>query len=198
MTQSLRSSVSTLSVALALAAGATGPAAAQTIGPPQSQVNVTFRQMGVPVDANFTKFSGTLQFDPAQPAAASVQFTIDIASFDLGSADYNKEVLKPQWFDAARFPTARFASTGMKVVSPTQLEVTGQLVLKGKTQEIRFPVSLKESGAQRSFEGVARIQRTAFQIGTGEWQDTSLVADEVAIKVTVVMPVTAGATAKKP
>jgi polyisoprenoid-binding protein YceI len=175
-------------LALVLALGAAAPALAQQIGPPDSKVNVTFRQMGVPVDASFTKFNGTLQFDPAQPAAASVQFTIDIASFDLGSADYNKEVLKPQWFDAAKFPTARFASSAMKVLSPTQLEVTGQLTLKGKTQEIRFPVTLKESGAQRSFEGVVRIQRTAFQIGTGEWQDTSLVADEVAIKVTVLAP----------
>ncbi|MES2887330.1 MAG: YceI family protein, partial [Pseudomonadota bacterium] len=104
-TLSLRSTVSSVSVLLALTAALTSPAAAQTLGPPQSQVSVTFRQMGVPVEANFTKFSGNLQYDPAQPAAASVQFTIDIASFDLGSADYNKEVLKPQWFDAARFPT---------------------------------------------------------------------------------------------
>ncbi len=156
---------------------------AQTASPPESKINITFRQMGVPVEAAFTKFSATIQFDPAQPAAASAQFSIDMNSFDLGSAEYNKEVLKPVWFDAARYPTATFTSTAMKVLSPTQLEATGKLTIKGKTQEVRVPVSVKAAGDTQTFDGTLRIQRTAFAIGTGEWQDTSLVADEVVIQV---------------
>jgi polyisoprenoid-binding protein YceI len=157
-------------------------AQAQTLAP-ESKLKVTFKQMGVPVDAAFTKFSANIQYDPAQPAAASAQFTIDISSFDLGSPEYNKEVLKPVWFDAAKYPTATFTSSAMKVVSATQLEATGKLTIKGKTQEVRVPVQVKTSGTTQSFDGVVKISRTAFAIGTGEWQDTSLVADEVSIQV---------------
>ncbi len=160
---------------------------AQTAAP-ESKLKVTFKQMGVPVDAAFTKFTAAIQYDPAQPAAASAQFTIDITSFDLGSPEYNKEVLKPVWFDAAKYPTATFTSTAMKVVSPTQLEATGKLTIKGKTQEVRVPVQVKTSGTTQTLDGVVKIQRTAFAIGTGEWQDTSLVADEVSIQVHAVTP----------
>lgn len=151
--------------------------------PAKSQISITFKQMGVPVDADFKKVSASVQYDPARPSAATAQFSIDIASFDLGSPEYNKEVLKPQWFDAARYPTATFTSTGMKVLSPTQLEASGKLTIKGKTQEIRIPVTVKNLGDTTTFDTTLRIQRTAFQIGTGEWQDTSLVADEVVIRV---------------
>ena len=150
---------------------------------PQSKINITFKQMGVSVDAAFNKFNATIQYDPKQPAAAKANFTIEINSFDLGSPDYNKEVLKPEWFDAPKFPTATFVSSSMKAISPGQLEATGKLTIKGKSQDITFPVAVKETGETRNFEGTVRIKRLTFDIGTGEWKDTSMVADEVMIKV---------------
>ncbi len=33
-----------------------------------------------------------------------------------------------------------------------------------------------------TFDGVLPIKRSTFNIGTGEWKDTSIVADEVQIK----------------
>ena len=83
--------------------------------PAKSQISITFKQMGVPVDADFKKVNASVQYDPARPSAATAQFSIDIASFDLGSPEYNKEVLKPQWFDVARYPTATFTSTATTV-----------------------------------------------------------------------------------
>ncbi|MGA2551328.1 MAG: YceI family protein [Burkholderiaceae bacterium] len=157
--------------------------AAEAVLVPPSTVSVTFKQMNVSVDATFNKFSGSIDFDPAKPAAGSAQFTIDITSFDLGSEEYNKEVLKPDWFDAAKYPTATFVSDSLKVVSPTQLEASGKLTIRGKAQEVHFPVSVKDAGKQRSFDGVIHINRTAFDVGTGEWKATDVVADEVIIKV---------------
>lgn len=181
MKRFLMTSASALVLALGLAAPL--QAQPQTATPPESKIGITFRQMGVSVDAAFTKFNAAIQFDPAQPTAGSAQFSIDMNSFDLGSAEYNKEVLKPVWFDAAKHPTATFTSTALKVISPTQLEATGKLTIKGKTQDVRIPVAVKTSGDTHTFDGTLRIQRTAFAIGTGEWQDTSLVADEVVIQV---------------
>lgn len=152
----------------------------------ESKIKITFTQMGVPVEATFHQFSAAIQYDAAKPAAASAQFTIDIRSFDLGSPEYNQEVLKPVWFDAAKYPVASFKSTQLKVVSPTQLEVTGSLTIKGKTQNVRVPVQVKNTDTTQNFDGQLKIQRTAFGIGTGEWEDTSLVADEVTIRVNIV------------
>jgi len=171
---------------IALLAAAVLSASAATTQPvrvPPSTVTITATQMGVPVDAVFTKFHASINFDPAHLASANAQFTIDIASFDVGDAEYNREILKPAWLDAARFPTATFTSTSMKALSSTQIEATGKITIKGITHDVRFPVTVKDGGKTRSYDGVVRIRRTDFKVGTGEWQAVDVVADDVIIKV---------------
>ena len=171
------------SIALLAAAVLPAGAAMQPVRVPPSTVTITVTQMGVPVDAAFTKFHASIDFDPAHLAGASAQFTIDVASLDLGDAQYNREILKPAWLDAARFPTATFTSTSLKTLSPTQIEATGKITIKGITRDVRFPVTMKDGGKTLSYDGTVRIHRTDFKVGTGEWQATDVVADEVVIKV---------------
>lgn len=170
-----------LLTAVVLPAGAA--TTARPVQVPPSTVTITVTQMGVPVDATFTRFHASIDYDPAHPAHASAQFTIDVASLDLGDAEYNREILKPAWLDAARFPTATFISSSLKTVSPTQIEATGRITIKGITRDVRFPVTVKDSGQTRAYDGTVRIHRTDFKVGTGEWQATDVVADEVVIKV---------------
>jgi len=169
-------------LSLALLAALPWAAAAPVLLPP-STIKVSFQEMGVTVDANFTKFTGTIDFDPAKPAAAHVEFTIDITSFDLGNAEYNREVLKPEWFDAAHFPTAHFVSTSLKPLAAGQMQANGKITIKGRTQDVGFVVSTHEQGAQRSYDGVVRIKRNAFGVGTGEWAATDTLADDISITV---------------
>lgn len=171
------------SIVLLAAAVLPAGAAMQPVLVPPSSVTITVTQMGVPVDATFTKFHASIDFDPARPASGNAQFTIDVASLDLGDAEYNQEILKPAWLDAARFPTATFTSTSMKSLSPTQIEATGKITIKGITRDVRFPVTVKDGTKTRSYDGVVRIHRTDFKVGTGEWEATDVVADEVVIKV---------------
>ena len=176
--------LTTLTLGAVLAALCQAPSAApDPVQVPPSTITITFKQEGVSVDATFNKFTAAIDYDPAKPTAASAQFTIDIASFDLGTPEYNKEVLKPEWFNAGKYPTATFVSSSLKAVSPGVLEATGKLTIRDKTQEIHFPVSVKDTGKLRSYDGVVHINRTAFDIGTGEWKATDIVADDVAIKV---------------
>jgi len=173
-------SIALLTAAVLPAGAAT---AAQPVQVPPSTVTITVTQMGVPVDAAFTKFHASIDFDPAHPARANARFTIDVASLDLGDAEYNQEILKPAWLDAARFPTATFTSTSLRTLSPTQIEATGKITIKGITRDVRFAVTVKDGGKTRTYDGVVRIHRTDFKVGTGEWEATDVVADEVAIKV---------------
>jgi polyisoprenoid-binding protein YceI len=66
------------------------------------------------------------------------------------------------------------------------LEVSGKLTIKGKTTEVSFPMSVKKEGAVQIFEGNLPIRRLTFNIGDGEWKDTSVVADEVVIRFRVI------------
>src|SRR5690606_15094722 len=113
------------------------------------------------------------------PERASARVEVEVASFDLGDPEYNKEVLKPEWFDAATYPQASFVSRSVKVITPQQLQVTGVLTLKGRSETAVVPLTVATDGNGYVFSGELPIKRTAFRIGEGEWSDTDLVADEV-------------------
>ena len=147
-----------------------------------SSVTATFKQMNVPVDASFKRFSAQIDYDAAHPDKATARVDIDTASFDMGEAEYNKEVAKKDWFDAGRFPKASFVSTAIRPGGAGKLLVTGKITIKGRTQDVSFPVSVKQEGGRQVFDGQLPIHRLAFDIGEGEWKDTSMVADEVVIK----------------
>lgn len=152
----------------------------------QSRIEATFTQIGVPVTGRFTRFAGSLAFDPAQPAAAHAKVEVETASFDLGDEDYNAEVRKPEWFDSARHPKAVFETTAIKPAGGSAYEATGTLSLKGRRVELRIPVTLVRSGDMNRFDGTVPISRAAFGIGDAQWKDT--VEDIVNVRFHVVVP----------
>ena len=154
--------------------------------PAGSSVSAVFKQLNVPVEAKFRKFSAQIDFDATKPAAAKATVEIDIPSFDLGDPDYNKEVLKKEWFNAAQFPKASFVSSAITPGAAGKFTVAGKLTIKGKTTDVSFPLTLKQEAGHQVFDGALPIKRLTFNIGDGEWKDTSVVADEVIIKFHVV------------
>jgi len=151
-----------------------------------STISATAKQLGVPISGKFKKFDADIKFDPAALAGAAARFTVDVNSYDMGMPDYNKEVTGKSWFDAAAYPTASFVSSAIQAAGGDSYRVTGKLTLKGKTQDISFPVTVKTSGTTRTFDGAFPIKRNDFAIGNGEWKDTSVVADEVVVKFHIV------------
>lgn len=163
-------------------------AMAAPIDASKSTISSTGKQMGVAVTGAFKKFSGDVTFNAAQPAQSSAKIDVDVASYDMGMPEYNKNLLTPEWFDAAKFPKATFRSTSIKG-SGSNFTVTGQFSLKGKVQNVSFPITLKTVDKTQIFDGTLTVKRTAFGVGSGDWADTSIVADDVAIKFHVVVPV---------
>lgn len=142
--------------------------------------------MNVPTEGVFKKFSAQVKFDPAKAAQGSAQVTIDIASYDLGDKMYNDQVAGKDWFYAKAYPQATFVSTAIAPAGGNKYNVTGKLTIKGKTETLTVPVTVTQAGATQTFDGVLPIRRSAFNVGTGEWKDTSIVADDVQIKFHIV------------
>jgi polyisoprenoid-binding protein YceI len=149
-------------------------------------VAATIKQMNVPVEGKFKKFNAQIDYDAAKPEASKANVEIEVASFDLGDPDFNKEVAKKDWFNTTQFPKATFVSSAIKSGAGGKLDVTGKLTIKGKTADVNFPITVKKEGAAQVFEGALPIKRLTYNIGEGEWKDTSMVADEVVIKFRVV------------
>jgi polyisoprenoid-binding protein YceI len=150
-----------------------------------SNVSAVFKQMNVPVEAKFKSFNAQIDYDAAHPDAARARVDVDTASLDIGTVEMNKEVAKKDWFNSAQFPKASFVSSSIKPAGAGKLAVTGKLTVKGKTADVSFPLAVKAEGGKQVFEGQLPIHRLAFDIGEGEWKDTSMVADDVVIKFRV-------------
>lgn len=174
-----------LVLASLLASAAIAGAAVLKTDPARSSVTATFKQMGVPVEAKFKQFTAQIDYDAAKPAASKASVEIATASFDLGDPDYNKEVTKKDWFNAAQFPKATFVSSSIAPAGAGKLNVSGKLTIKGRSADVSFPLTVKAEAGKQVFEGALPIKRLAFNIGEGEWKDTSMVADEVVIKFRV-------------
>lgn len=157
-----------------------------------SAVTFGFRQMGVPLDGKFNKFSAQVSFDPAQISKAQARIEIDLASIDTGSSDGNEEVVGKKWFNVKAYPTASFVSTGIKSLGGNRYQALGKLSIKGKTQDVVAPVTFQSDGKRGIFEGTFEIKRLDYAIGEGEWTDVSSVANEIQIKFHVVVNASPG------
>jgi polyisoprenoid-binding protein YceI len=163
------------------AATAAAPATAKLV-PAQSDIAFTFRQMGVPVDGHFKKFDAQVAFDPKNAAAGKVSLSIELGSATLGDAATDAELVKPEWFNVKKIPTATFQSTAIKALGGGKFEATGKLTIKGQVKDVVVPVALAQAGGTTTATGAFAIKRLDFNIGEGEWKDTSMVANDVQVK----------------
>ncbi|MGH8611237.1 MAG: YceI family protein [Gammaproteobacteria bacterium] len=156
---------------------------AQQIDYGRSQITVTSRQMNVPVQAKFTKFSGQLAFDPATPGAITARVEVDAASFDVGNDDVNIEALDKDWLDAKKFPKATFVSSSVRTLGGGRYEALGPLTIKGRTLDVTVPFAVKTDAAGNSvLEGAFNIRRLQYSIGEGVWRHVDVVTDDVQIR----------------
>lgn len=148
----------------------------------KNAIKFVYKQMNVPMEGRFSRFTSRLSFDPAKPSAASARFEIDLSSIDTGATDADEEVRGKLWFNTKVYPQASFVSSSVKLLAPNRFEVKGLLTMKGKTQEVTAPVNFHQEGADGVFDGALTIRRSDFAIGEGVWSDFSTVANDVQIK----------------
>lgn len=162
------------------------PAAAATVDYAKSEISFISKQMNVPVQGRFRKFTAQVDFDAKKLEAARAQMEVELASVDTGSTEADAEVVKKGWFNTSAFPTAKFVSTSVRQTAPEKYEARGKLSIKGIGQEVTAPFSVKRSGDVVTYAGEFMIKRLQFKIGEGLWSDTDTVADEVQVKFRIV------------
>ena len=170
-----------------LAATSLAASADQKLLPAQSEIAFTSKQMGVPVDGKFRRFEAQVAFEPKQPDAAKIAFTIDLASAALGTTETEAELAKPDWFNTKMFPQATFQSTSVKALGAGRFDVSGKLAIKSISHDVVVPVTLVQAGANTTASGTFSIKRLDYRIGDGDWKDTSMIADAVQVKFKLVL-----------
>lgn len=121
---------------------------------------ITVRQLGAEVQGGFATWTAAIDFAP-ETGTGAVTVTVDIASLMLGSV--TGQALGPEFFDAARHPTATFAAK----IRPEgeAFAADGTLTLKGAEAPLSLPFALSIEGDTARMQGTATLDRRAFGIG---------------------------------
>lgn len=151
--------------------------------PEHSRITFVSKQMGVPVNGSFRRFTAQAAFDPARPESAQARIEVDLASVDAGSREADDEVVGKDWFFVKSFPAAVFEVRRVKLLGNKRFEVAGNLTIKGRSKEVTAQAVFSESAGVGSFDAVFVLKRLDFGIGEGPWGDPGTVADEVQVKV---------------
>jgi len=131
---------------------------------------------------------GWFQFDADNIAASRVYVEVDLASVDMGDPKWNDTIKSGQFFDAGRFATARYTSTGVTPKDKTSGTIHGDLILHGVTKpvdvEFKFnrasndPYTFKRKAG---FSAQAKLDR--YDVDMKRFQD--VVGHDVALTIEI-------------
>lgn len=134
----------------------------------------------------FTQFDSKLVIDREHPEHTTVTVVIHVGSVSMPWENAAELLRSPEFFDAARYPDARFTSVAVVPVAADHYAVKGMLELHGVTQ----PIELTAGLVGRHFDPVTNsevadfvvqghLQRSAFGITA----EPTFISDRVDISI---------------
>jgi polyisoprenoid-binding protein YceI len=178
--------VSLLSLALAGAASAE----TYTIDSVHSSVGFSLRHLVSKFSSSFTKVSGAINYDAANPEASSVEATVDIGSISTANEKRDNHVKSPDFLDFAKFPAATFKSKSWKKTGEGTFDVTGDLTIKDVTKEVVLKATLLGSGpgmggaTVTGWEATTTIKKSEFGVA-GPAMLSKALGDDVALTINI-------------
>lgn len=156
------------------------------IDPNHTAAQFSVRHMGIStVRGAFTKVSGSVDYDPSNPAKSSAEATIEAASVDTRVETRDNDLRSPNWFDVAKYPTITFKSKSVQAAGQGKLKITGDLTIHGVTKEVVLdvdgpsaPVTDPKGNSHVGASATTTVKRTDFGVGTNP-----MVGDDITITI---------------
>jgi len=151
------------------------------IDPARSALTFTGTYQDEKFEGRFKRFDAKIDYDPADLAHAKFDVTIDIASVDTANTERDQALPGKDFFDTAQFPRAHFVSTRFRKSADGQVLADGTLSLRGVSKPVTLTVKFVPSGSGATLDVDTTLKRLDFGIGSGDWADTSMIGNDVAV-----------------
>lgn len=172
-------------LALAALCASVPALAADYVQGPGSALTFATRYQGEVFSGSFSKFRTRLSFDPQQLATSRLDVLIAPASASTANEDRDETLQGADFFASDKFPQARYQATSFRHLGGNEYAADGTLSLRGASQPVTLTFTWTP-GAQPVLTGRATVRRLDFGIGGGDWADTQLIPNDVAISTRVV------------
>jgi polyisoprenoid-binding protein YceI len=125
-----------------------------------SSVHFSVRHLVIAkVRGTFGRWSGTVQAPEGDFSKATVEVTIDVSSISTGVDQRDTHLKSPDFFDVAQYPDMKFSGRRVVAKSANEIEVIGDLTIKGITHEV--VLSVEQHGQTNDPWGNVRAVFTA-------------------------------------
>lgn len=165
---------------LALALPGAAMAADYQVVPAGSQLGFSAVFQGESFDGQFGQWSAEVRYDAADLAASAFDVEVTLASVKTGDSDRDDALPGSDFFNAAKFPKAHFVTTGFRK-DGAQVIADGKLTLRGVTHPLSLTVDFTPQAGGATLEVAGSVKRLDFDVGTGDYADTSVIGNEVKI-----------------
>lgn len=129
------------------------PAGTWRIDSSRSMVQFTVTKLGFrDVPGTFGEFSGCIRYDPEDPGASAVRWTVRTASVRTDERDRDRALQAVEYFDSARHPEMTFRSGTVRPLGAGRLRVDGVISIKGRSRPLSTIVEAGASGFESRFE----------------------------------------------
>ena len=135
----------------------------------------------------------TIQVPDGDFSKATVTVTIDASSIDTRVADRDGHLKSPDFFDAAQYPELRFVGKRVQPRAEGEIDVVGELTLKGITREAVLRVEQHGQAkdpwgnVRAAFTAKTSIDRKEFGLSWNQVLETGgvMVGDRVDIEADI-------------
>lgn len=132
----------------------------------------------------FTDVTANLDLNVRNPGASKLDASVQTGSVGTFHDGLDKHLKTADFLDTAKFPTAQFNATGIRLVDRDSAKISGNLTLHGVTKPIVIDADFNQAGINPvdkqyslGFDGEAKIKRSDFGINYG----LPLLGDEVTL-----------------
>ena len=182
-----------LAVGALAACGLGGPAAAATTAwaadPAASRFTFGATLSGGDFEGAFGSYTADIVFDPADLAGSRFSVVVSTASARTGDQERDTTLVGPDFFATSKWNSATWIADRVESTGPGRWTAHGRLTLRGVTrnQDIAFTFVEQPAAGTARLAGTALVRRLDYGIGQGDWQDTSVLGNEVRLAFDLVL-----------
>ena len=135
------------------------------------------------VKGKFNTIEGFIELDVIEKKNNKAIFSVQIDDLEMNYIKYKDLLLSNIFFDTQKFPLAVIDTKKFSYDNEKELVLDAELTLKGKSEIVPLVINVT-----RLAEELVQIQselifsRTNFDIGIGQWSNTSILKDKIKIK----------------
>jgi polyisoprenoid-binding protein YceI len=142
---------------------------------------------GAAVPGRFHDFEVRLDTADGDIAGATLTVTVKLDSADMDDPDINEAIAGAEWFAVSEHPVATYTSESIEAGADGGYVAAGHLDLKGVRLPVSVPFQWSESDGRAQIRGELVIDRTRFDVGSGEWATAEPIGMDVRVSFDVVV-----------